>query len=128
MSGRGTEVRQKTQLIGVRIEDDLNAWISSEAAAEGMSKAAFLRTLAEHARSGRRNPTPRQRIEISAQDRALIADFNRHSGRLTGALIQTAKAARENGQSQYRAPVEHLILEVRAVRVVIDGLVRDISK
>jgi hypothetical protein len=128
MAVQGTEVRRKTVVLGVRVDPGLNSRISAEAAARGVTSAELVRQIVAGTLDGRQVRPAAKSVSISSSDRALIAELNRHAGRLTGALIQTAKAARQQGLQEYRRPVEHLIGEVTKVRKSLDRLLEELSR
>lgn len=123
-----SESRVKTGLIGIRVEPDLDVWLATEAAAQGVTKAALARDILDATRHRKSRRTTSRVFEVIAEDRALIEAFNRHAGRLTGALVTTAKAARVGGLTSYHLAVEHLLAETKTLRKSIDLIVERMSR
>lgn len=125
MSRSGSEKRKLDGgLVGVRFDAEQTRLLNDLAAAAGITRAEFLRRLfvqsttgapgAEQKRIGRR------RRLAAAEDRQLLTTFSRYAGRLTGALIQSAKAARLAGMVSYHAELEMMLREVRDLKRRVD--------
>lgn len=127
MANTRSETRRKTGLVGVRVDPDLDAWLTNEAAARGLGKAEFVRSILDASRGGKRQSRSQRIFALSAEDRALIEMFNRHAGRLTGALVMTAKEARTSSLVPYHSAVERLLEETRSLRRTIDRILERLA-
>lgn len=127
MANTRSESRRKTGLIGVRVDPDLDAWLANEAAALGVGKAEVIRGILDASRGAKGRGRSRRAFELPAEDRTRIETFNRHAGRLTGALVMTAKEARTSGLVPYHAAVERLLEEARSLRRTIDRILERLT-
>lgn len=113
--------------MGVRLDEHHDRLLNDLAAASRVTRAQYLRKLfLDHVEGDGTAGNIQSKILLDAGDKAALATFSRHSGRLTGALIQTAKAARLNGGlTSYHAAVEALLAETRDLKRRVDQLVED---
>ncbi|CAG0960906.1 hypothetical protein GPROT1_00802 [Gammaproteobacteria bacterium] len=129
MSRRGSENRRKGKVVGVRVDDALYRVLRDRADELNVRLREWARgILQQHLAGAPRTRTPRLSVAISADDRALLQEFNRHAARLTGALIQAAKSARLGDMPQYHAALEHQLIEVQKMREVIDRLMEQLER
>lgn len=127
-SRSGSEQRKlSSKPVGVRLNEHHDRMLNDLAATSGVTRAQYLRNLfLDHVEGGGTVRKIQSKILLDAGDRAALATFSRHSGRLTGALIQTAKAARVNGGlTSYHVAVETLLAETRNLKRRVDRLIED---
>lgn len=124
----GSERRRlSSKPVGVRFDERHDRLLTDLASASAVTRAEYLRKLfLDHVDGGGDARRIETKILLDAEDRAALATFSRHSGRLTGALIQTAKAARVNGGLvSYHAAIEALLAETRDLKRRVDRLVEE---
>ncbi|MES0810347.1 hypothetical protein ABLO27_12765 [Roseibium sp. SCPC15] len=125
----GSEKRQKNQVVGVRMEDDLYGILTDRAARAGLRPGTYAhQVLAEHLVGA--EPVARiarNRIIVSEEDRQVVAEFSRHAGRLSGALIQAARIARLGRMTAYHELIERLIADLQTVRQAVYAIQRAIK-
>ena len=113
---RGTEVRVMTGQALVRMPPLLAARVRELAAASGLSDAAWLRDLAAVAAGlpDEARPVPSR---VPPPDLAALALLGRQVSRLNGAVVQLAKATREDGDpAVVHGDVEVVLADLRACR------------
>lgn len=117
MSGaRGSETRVMSGQALVRMPPLLAARVHDLAVASGLSDAAWLRNLAAAAAAlpDEARPVPSR---VPPPDLAALALLGRQVSRLNGAVVQLAKATREEGDpAAVHGDIEAVLADLRACR------------
>lgn len=124
---RGTERRAMTGAALVRMPPVLAARVRELALADGLSDAAWLRSLAAAA-AGLPDEARPVSSGVPPPDLAACALLGRQVSRLNGAVVQLAKATREGGDpSAAHGGIEAVLSDLRTFRddlAVVTGTLR----
>jgi hypothetical protein len=121
---RGSETRQKSVAVLVRLEPRVADDVRAAAAARNISGASWVRTLIEGELAHERSMPRRGPPDFATQSR--LAEVATALGRQTGALIQFAKSVRVSGVTPgLHADAERTLQEARqALGLVLAALER----
>lgn len=122
---RGSEKRVMDKAVLVRLDDTLFELLNSAAKDEACSRADFVRAVL-------RAQLERHSFSVCSDSRKIrteLAAVGTHLGRLTGALVQSAKLIRQAKVSPaLHSSIEVTITEARTVQARLLGLLQELSK
>lgn len=126
MTTKTSERRRKTKVIGIRMEPAVANLLKDRASRARQGHCEYARKILEDhlVGAGSVENVARNTLIVADADRALLGDFTRHAGRLTGALIQAAMQARLHGDMpRYHEALERLLTEVKDAKATADRLI-----
>ncbi|CTQ77575.1 hypothetical protein [Roseibium alexandrii] len=114
---RGSENRQKSEQVLVRMAPELARRVNAVAEAAGLSSASWIRDLAvKELGVDRKFVAPTPRVAVPPRDLLEISRLTASVARLNGAVVQLQISIREAGTMDLHAEGERVLADLRSIQ------------